>query len=307
MKKNTKGQNEMFKDKDVICFLGDSITANGLWMGEVYQTLRKKYRVKCYNIGVPGGRISMAEKCLYSRCLAFNPDYVTVSFGINDVDHTYYRGRYENLTEDELKEKAFEIYNESYERVIQKIIAFGAQPIICIPSPYDDVNEFEKAKDDTQVKIDRCIEFIKGLATKYNCPVVDFKSVMQPMLKEHDLIREDRVHPTDEGQHIMAQTFLRDMGEISEIDFDTPFEFEEWNKKRYDKEQELRWFNFVEYCAFIDNWAEGKSTEEKKAAVLKSYEGCEDKTTGVAGAYRDYPKILDTKEVIMEEIISLTI
>lgn len=44
----------MFKDKDVICFLGDSITANGLWMAEVYQELRKKYRIKCYNIGVPG-------------------------------------------------------------------------------------------------------------------------------------------------------------------------------------------------------------------------------------------------------------
>ena len=76
----------MFKDKDVICFLGDSITANGLWMAEVYQELRKKYKVKCYNIGVSGGRIFMAEKCLYSRCLAFNPDYVTVSFGILGED-----------------------------------------------------------------------------------------------------------------------------------------------------------------------------------------------------------------------------
>ena len=140
----------MFKDKDVICFLGDSITANGLWMAEVYQELRKKYKVKCYNIGVPGGRIFMAEKCLYSRCLSFNPDYVTVSFGINDVDHIYYADKYEGLTEAELKEKALEIYNESYERVIKKIIAFGAQPIICIPSPYDDVNEKQVEKKDTQ-------------------------------------------------------------------------------------------------------------------------------------------------------------
>ncbi len=297
----------MFKDKDVICFLGDSITANGLWMAEVYQELRKKYKVKCYNIGVPGGRVFMAEKCLYSRCLGFNPDYVTVSFGVNDVEHTYYSDKYKNLTEDELKEKAFEIYNESYERVIKKIIAFGAQPIICIPSPYDDVNEGVVEKKDTQERIDRCIEFIRGLADKYNCPVVDFKSVMQPMLKERNIVSEDRVHPTDEGQHIMAQTFLYETGEIVAPDYNAPFEFEEWNKKRYDKEQELRWFNFVEYCAFIENWANGKTSEEKKQAVLKSYEEYEDKTTGVAGAFRDYPKILDTKEIIMEEIIKLTI
>ena len=297
----------MFKDKDVICFLGDSITANGLWMAEVYQELRKKYKVKCYNIGVPGGRIFMAEKCLYSRCLSFNPDYVTVSFGINDVDHIYYADKYEGLTEAELKEKALEIYNESYESVIKKIIAFGAQPIICIPSPYDDVNEKQVEKKDTQERLDICIEFIRSLADKYNCPVVDFKSVMQPMLKERDVIREDRVHPTDEGQHIMAQTFLYDMGELSETDFDTPFEFEDWNKSRYDDEQKLRWFNFVEYCAFIDNWEAGKSAEEKKAAVLKAYEEFEDKTSGVAGAYRDYPVILDTKESIMEDIIRLTI
>lgn len=297
----------MFKDKDVICFLGDSITANGLWMAEAYQELRKKYKIKCYNIGVPGGRIFMAEKCLYSRCLAFNPDYVTVSFGVNDVEHTYYADKYDGLTEDELKEKAFEIYNESYERVIKKIIDFGAQPIICIPSPYDNVNEKTVEKKDTQERIDRCIEFIRSLAEKYNCPVVDFKSVMQPMLKDRDIISGDRVHPTDEGQHIMAQTFLCDMGEQSEPDYDTPFEFEEWNRERYDKEQLLRWFNFVEYCAFIDNWVDGKSTEEKKAEVLKSYEGCEDKTTGVAGAFRDYPEMLDKKERIMEDIIQLTI
>ena len=141
----------MFKDKDVICFLGDSITANGLWMAEAYQELRKKYKIKCYNIGVPGGRIFMAEKCLYSRCLAFNPDYVTVSFGVNDVEHTYYADKYDGLTEDELKEKAFEIYNESYERVIKKIIDFGAQPIICIPSPYDNVNEKTVEKKDKMI------------------------------------------------------------------------------------------------------------------------------------------------------------
>ena len=33
----------MFKDGNIVCFLGDSITAAGLWEAEVYQFLRKKF------------------------------------------------------------------------------------------------------------------------------------------------------------------------------------------------------------------------------------------------------------------------
>lgn len=299
---------KMFKDKDVICFLGDSITAKGLWMAEVYQELRKKYQIKCYNIGVSGGRMYMAEKYLYSRCLAFNPDYVTVMFGINDIEHTWYKKDFPKLTDDELKSKAVEIYKESYERVINKIIVFGAQPIVCISVPYDDVNDTPTENLYNQTPLDELVEFQREMAEKYNCPVVDFKAVMRPMLKERKVISDDRVHPTEEGYHVMAQVFLHDTGEQENLDFDTPFEFEEWNKLRYDKEQQLRGFNFAEYCYMIDdNWAVGKSAEEKKQAALDEYEKCGDKTTFVAEAFRDYPKMLDMKEQIMEDVIRLTI
>ena len=56
----------MFHDNDVICFLGDSITANGLWMSEVYQVLRKKYKVRCYNCGVSGSTARCAKQYLHT-------------------------------------------------------------------------------------------------------------------------------------------------------------------------------------------------------------------------------------------------
>ena len=74
----------MFRDNDVICFLGDSITAGGLWMGEVYQVLRKKYKLRCFNSGVSGGAASRAERYLHANCLIYNPDYVVINFGVND-------------------------------------------------------------------------------------------------------------------------------------------------------------------------------------------------------------------------------
>ena len=84
----------LFQEKDVICFLGDSMTAGGYWMAEAYQEIRKKVKVKCYNCGVSGGTAYRAEGYLYSRCLAYNPDWVVVMFGINDIDIIPYDPEY---------------------------------------------------------------------------------------------------------------------------------------------------------------------------------------------------------------------
>ena len=80
----------MFQDGDVLCFLGDSITANGRWMAEVYQNLREKYGVKCYNCGVSGGMTEFALFYLDSQCLVHSPDYVVMMFGINDIYRELY-------------------------------------------------------------------------------------------------------------------------------------------------------------------------------------------------------------------------
>ena len=43
------------------------------------------------------------------------------------------------------------------------------------------------------------------------------------MIAKRDIIGADRIHPTPEGHHIMAQIFLKDIGEQDGYDFDTPF------------------------------------------------------------------------------------
>ncbi len=80
----------MFSDGDIICFLGDSITANGLVCAEVYQTVGKKKRIKCFNCGVSGGDAKNASDYIYAHCLIRNPSYVVVNFGINDVGLSLY-------------------------------------------------------------------------------------------------------------------------------------------------------------------------------------------------------------------------
>ena len=80
----------MFWEKNVVCFLGDSITASGLWMAEAYQHLRRSHKMKIFNCGVSGGTATNALLHMHSQCLVYNPTHVVIMFGVNDIARTNY-------------------------------------------------------------------------------------------------------------------------------------------------------------------------------------------------------------------------
>ncbi len=299
----------MFKDRDVVCFLGDSITAKGLWIAEVYQYLRKKYKIKCYNCGVSGGKAHIAAQYLQNNCLIYNPDYVVIMFGVNDIERWLYSERFKAYSNrEEILSKAMEKYKAAYEEIVTAVKASGAEPILCVPVPYDEVSDVSEENYHCQFALDECERFLRALAEKYGCPIVDFKSVIQPMLGESEVICPDRVHPTEYGYHIMAQVFLRDMSEKEDIEIDIPFAFEDWNKERYDAEQRLHGMNYVEFCdIFDDGWAMNKTYEEKKQIAREKYEKIEDKTTFVPQAYLSYIENIDNRDHFLGEVIKLTL
>lgn len=299
----------MFKDRDIVCFFGDSITANGLYIAESYQYLRKKYKIKCYNCGVSGAIARKASGYLHSNCLIHNPDYVITLFGINDVGRPYYTKAYENEPDLEAKkQKEIDEYKFYYRKMIEDIIAFGAEPIIGIPVPYDNVNEKEEENAFVQEGMDKMCEFLHGLAQELNLKVVDFKKVMQPLLKSHDVIGPDRIHPTDYGYHIMAEIFLNAVGEKDGYDFDTPFVFEDWNKARYDAELKIKSINYVEFCATYDEGrAMNKTYEERKALARERYEKEPNKDGYIAKSCLEYIENGDNREQLLGEVIKLTI
>lgn len=258
----------LFSDGDIICFLGDSITARGILCAEVYQTLGKSKRIKCYNCGVSGSTTRNANDYLYSHCLNYNPTHVAIMFGINDINRLYYA---ESCTAPDKQEQiraAMELHKASYEQIVQKCIAFGARVILSIPVPYDEISDLPEENLHCQRGLDESAEFVRTLAEKYGCDIVDYDKTMRPMIPE-GVMSGDRVHPTDYGYHVMAQVFMRETGIIDECDFATPFEFEEWNKERYEAERALKDIYFVEYCAiFRKSREERLNIAEKKALAL---------------------------------------
>ena len=296
----------MFKDRDVICFLGDSITAGGIWMAEVYQILRKKHKIKCYNCGVSGGIARKAFHYLQSECLVFNPDYVSIMFGINDIDFALYKKENENLPDIQQKKKeAIDICITHYRGILEQVEAAGAKPIICIPVPYDDVSENETPVASCREGLEILESHLRSLAKEFDCKVVDFKTTFSKFLGKDDVMSEDRVHPTPKGHHIMAQTYLYEIGEIDKCDFETPFEFEEWNEKRFEKEQQLLMTNFIEYCVLFDEgWLKDASFEEKKKMAKKRYDEKEDKEAFTV--YLKYIENIDIRTKIRGEVVALT-
>lgn len=298
----------MFRDNDIVCFLGDSITASGLYLAEVYQTLRKKYRIKCYNCGVSGGRTRDAVRYLHANCLIYNPDHVVIMFGINDIERWLLSEKHKNFpNREEYMRESMRKHAESYEEIIKEVHASGADAILCVTVPYDEVSDNPEENLHCQYLLDEATEHLLRLAEKYNCPVVDFKKTMQPMLGE-GIINPDRVHPTEKGYHIMAQTFLYDMGEIEKCDFDSTFVFEDWNKERYDAEMKMHKMNYIEFCAIFDEgWAKGASLEERKALAREKYEEIENKTTFIPLAYLDYIENIEFRDKMRGEVVKRTI
>ncbi len=298
----------IFKDGDVICFFGDSITASGHYMAEVYQTLKHTVNVKCYNCGVPGATAYDSEPRLYTHCLIHNPTYVVMMFGINDITREKYSDSCTDPDKEKVKADSITLHKQSYEWLVSEIVKHGATPIMCLPVPYDDLSNFDTENYNCSEGLLACIEGVKELHKKFGGYIVDFYNVMYAMLGKKAILGTDRVHPTNYGYHVMAQTFLHQLGVIETPDYDNPFVIEDWNKKRFNAERIFELLNYVDYCVFSNILREGKLTlREKKEIVNKKLATLPDNLIFQRKAYDVYIKNIDFKENLMAELIKLTI
>lgn len=256
----------MFNDRDVICFLGDSLTAGGIAMAEIYQTVRKRANIKCYNCGVSGGTAELASLYLHRFCLAKNPTHVVIMFGANDIHMDYYSEGYTGSDKQEAIQNALRVYAEKMEYIVKECLDFGSEVILCTPVPYDEYNDGKVENKHCQCGLDACAEAVMALAKKYSLPVVDFRGEFLPLMTPLKPISPDRVHPTPFGYHVMAQIFLKSIGEIGNVDFDTPFVIEKWNQERQTVEKTVKLLDFIEFVVLY------RESREKGWTVIDKIE-----------------------------------
>jgi lysophospholipase L1-like esterase len=86
-------QQTVFKDKDVVCFVGNSITFNGGFYHDInlfYATRYPKQKVKFVNCGVGGNMAANVIARLDSDILVHKPTVAVVMLGMNDVNRDLY-------------------------------------------------------------------------------------------------------------------------------------------------------------------------------------------------------------------------
>lgn len=213
-------QDEMFKNKDIVCIIGDSITHNGYYhriIYEYYITRFPERKIKFYNCGISGDSAHKANKRLDRDVLVRKPTRATIMLGMNDVQRSLYKEKTTNKEILDRRNYALSKYKSNMDKIINRLIDIGVQVTIITPSIYDQTVK-AKAKNFLGVNdaLIKCAQYDKELAIKYNLSLIELNS---PMLKINtkmqkndptkSLIGRDRVHPTILGHYIMAYIILR--------------------------------------------------------------------------------------------------
>lgn len=211
-----------FQDGDVVCFLGDSITANGRYQNYIsnyYLTRFPDQTIDFQNAGRPGDTASGSRSRMQEDVIDKNPTAVAIMFGMNDVS----RGSYvANPDESKLKRQrqALERYQKYMKEVVTRIRKEGNEPQLYFltPSPFDQTVILDKENNQLGCNdgLGKCAEFVKGLALENKGKVVDFhQSMTQFNLDQQKkdprwtIVGGDRIHPGVPGHLMMAWLFLK--------------------------------------------------------------------------------------------------
>jgi endoglucanase len=218
-----------FKEGDVVCWVGDSITHGGSYHSQVQLFMQTRFpnlNVQYFNCGIGGDRASgimgRAFYRLTNDILDHKPTVATIMLGMNDVD----RGAYNDpkVTNAEArKAAALAVYETNMQALIQALQASGARVILCTPSIYDESlvqsNETRIVSKGANETLRLCAEKMKEWSKKYKTQIVDFHFRMQAVneawQKEsptNTVVGRDRVHPGAVGHLVMAYGFLKDTG-----------------------------------------------------------------------------------------------
>lgn len=211
-----------FNYGDRVAFIGDSITHGGhyhsyIWL--FYMTRFPDMPIWIDNCGVGGDTSKEILARLQDDVLSRNPDYVTLTFGMNDTGYfdVFNKENSDSLSEDRISKSA-----ESYTKIVDALKEYGSDSRIVMigGSPYDETSKFNDAVlHGKNAAIGKLISMQKNTADNNGWGFVDFNA---PMLKIADEAQKadsaysfcpaDRIHPDKDGQMVMAYLFLKAQG-----------------------------------------------------------------------------------------------
>lgn len=222
-----------FSNGDRICFLGNSITHSGQYHEFIqlfYATRYPNTKLTFRNCGIAGDVADGMLSRLEYDVLKHEPTHVFLMVGMNDIGRSLY---FEGEADKDIlikRQEALDNYFIKTDSLTKELVKNKVMPIFLIPSIYDQYSKIERANfvgaNDALLL---CGQHLKGLAKKYNAPVIDLNSIMREItlqeLKRDSLFTMcgDRVHPGSLGHFIMAYQILASLEKhsfVSKIEID---------------------------------------------------------------------------------------
>lgn len=294
-------------EKDsVICFLGDSITANGIWESEVFSYLIEHYNekhLKIYNCGITGDNAGNSLDRVYRDCLCYSPDYVVVMLGVNDIGRKFYLSD----TEDNVKQRreCIERYKENMQQLYETILRKNIKLILCTPTICGYIPKGRTDLCDTTLGLEACAEFVRDFAEKNGCMLIDFNREMWKYANM-GIISDDCVHPTEYGYHIMAQLFMVAMGMKDSVDKEPYFEKNEKNAARFETESVLVNLRFCERAMIWQGVDANTLTIEERKKWLKENATEENASYWNEKRINSYMNVADHRDSCRGRLVELT-
>jgi len=209
-----------FKAGDRVVFMGNSITDGGhyhsyIWL--YYMTHFPDMRISIINAGIGGDVCKQMLERLDDEVFSKKPTVMTFTFGMNDTGYQYYQpaqadSAYNGKVNESLK------YFKLVEAALNKHPE--VKKIMLASPPYDETSKIKFApllKKNTAIL--RIVDEQRKAAKRNNWGFIDFNT---PMLlinqdgqqKDSTFTMEspDRIHPSNDGQMVMAYTFLNAQG-----------------------------------------------------------------------------------------------
>jgi acyl-CoA thioesterase I len=211
--KRIKGVNRrMFNKNEQILLIGDSITdadrrQDPEKIGYGYVRLLRDYCTVTYpeknlsfiNKGVSGNRVTDLAARWEKDVLELNPDWVSVSIGINDV--------WRQLDQPQMDQVYPDYFEEIYTRLLEKVMEHtNAKIILMEPTIIEENRESQGNR-----MLAPYVEIVHRLAKKFNAILVPTHEAFINFLKSDckSSLTTDGVHMTSVGNMLMAQTWIK--------------------------------------------------------------------------------------------------
>lgn len=207
-----------FVNGDRVVFMGNSITDGGhyhsyIWL--YYMTHYPNMRIQCFNAGIGGDVSKQMLERIDNEVFAKKPTVMTLTFGMNDTGYQLFPA----AKADSLYQLKINTSLISFNQIVTLLQQHPEiKKVLIGSSPYD---EKSKIKTTPLVGKNKAMLVIvnaeKQTAKDNNWGFIDFNQPMtQINIQQTDSLFSmqvpDRIHPSNDGQMVMAYLFLNAQG-----------------------------------------------------------------------------------------------